>query len=297
MRLISHGLLILTAIIWGTTFVFQTTGMETLGPLGFTAARFLVGAIALLPIALFEARRVSLISQFSAVDGKTVLIGVFGLGLLMATGSILQQISLGHTSVANAAFLTTLYVPLVPIFGLMLFRRNISVIRWGAVAVFIIGSGMMTGVSPDEAVFGDIIVAIGALFWAGHIMVVGWLARLTDAPFQLAFCQTAMTAVFAFLFILPSSETISLAAITPALPELLFAGVLSTGLGFGLQLVAQRYASNTASAIMLSLEGVFAAIAGWLMLGQSMAGLAIAGATLIFTAVLIIELTPERNAS
>lgn len=288
-------MLMLTALIWGVTFVFQTTGMETLGPYGFTTVRFVIGALAILPVALWEHRRSSLITNFSASDGKVIIIATLGLGLLMGAGSILQQVSLGITSVANTAFLTTLYVPLVPIFGLILFRHNINRLRWGAVAVFMAGSLMMTGVSPAEAVMGDILVVIGALFWTGHIMLVGWLVRRTGTPFQLAFVQTVITAIMACGFMLPN-ESLSVAAIMPALDDLLFAGVLSTGLGFTLQLVAQRYASNAASAILLSLEGVFAAFAGWMMIGQSMAGVAIVGAGLIFCAVLIVELTPDSRA-
>lgn len=295
MRLLAHSMLLLTAVIWGVTFVFQATGMETLGPYGFTFVRFVIGSIAIFPIAYLEWRKRDLRKVISAGDRNVMIIGTLGLGGLMGAGSILQQVSLGITSVANTAFLTTLYVPLVPIFGYILFRQRINLFRCGAVGVFIIGSALMTGVSPDEAVVGDILVVIGALFWTGHIMLVGWLVRRTGTPFQLAFIQTVVTGLIALAVMLPT-ETISVAAIIPAIPELLFAGVLSTGVGFTLQLVAQRYASNTASAILLSLEGVFAAIAGWVMLGQSMVLLAIIGASLIFVAVLIVELTPEKSA-
>ena len=296
MRLAAHGMLMLAALIWGTTFVFQTTGMETMGPFGFTWARFMIGAVALLPFALIEARRVRLDRIVrEAAPGWVLPVGIFGLGASMAVGSLLQQIALGHTSVANAAFLTALYVPLVPVLGLLFLRRNIRLLRWGAVAVFVPGSALLTGASPSGAAYGDFAVAVGALFWAGHILLVGWLVRLTRAPIQLALAQTAITAAIALPPML-LLETVDLAAVVPALPELLYAGVLSTALGFGMQLVAQRHASNTASAILLSLESVFAAIAGWAMLGQSMAGVAILGAGFIFVAVLIIELTPDERA-
>ncbi|MGC6484941.1 MAG: DMT family transporter, partial [Candidatus Puniceispirillales bacterium] len=230
----------------------------------------------------------------SRLDHRKGLPALAGLALFMAVGSLLQQVSLGITSVANTAFLTTLYVPLVPIFALVLFRRNISMIRWAAVAVFLAGSWLMTGVSPREAMIGDTLVIIGALFWAGHIMLVGWLVRETKAPFQLAFIQTFATAILAGL-VLPFVETISIAAIIPALPEILYAGVLSTALGFTLQMIAQKRASNAAAAILLSLEGVFAAFAGWMLLDQAMAMVAIFGAGLIFVAVILIEVSPEQE--
>ena len=135
-------------------------------------------------------------------------------------------------------------------------------------------------------------VIIGAIFWALHIMLVGWLAQRTNAPFQLAFVQTVITAVLSFI-VLFIYETFTMADVIAVLPELLFAGVMSIGLGFTLQLVAQQHCSNAAAAILLSLEGVIAAFAGWILLDQAMVAIAIVGAALIFIAVLVVELTPE----
>jgi len=301
MKLFAHFLLMLTALIWGVSFVFQTTAMETLGPYGFTFWRFLAGACATLPLAVWEARKVSLAGQMRDKGprpgkGRGLVLPVLMLGLLMATGSILQQISLGITSVANTAFLTTLYVPLVPLMGLVIFRVNISLYRWLAVLVFMAGSWLMSGASPQDAVIGDALVVFGAFFWAGHIMLVGWCVKETDTPFQLAFAQTAITTMLC-LMIMILTEPFSLAAMIPALPEILFTGVLSIGAGFTFQLIAQKRASNAAAAIILSLEGVFAALAGWMMLEQAMASIAILGACLILMAVLIIELTPVKTPS
>lgn len=318
-KTLSHSLLLITAFVWGITFVFQATGMEQgLGPFGFTAFRFLAGSIALLPLALWEARSASLYQLLnqrpdanaaaanansdananSNADvlnpNKYLLIATLGLGLIMFIGSALQQISLGITSVANTAFLTTLYVPLVPLLGLVLFARNIRGLRWIAVGIFVVGSWLMSGASTSEAVIGDIMVVIGAVFWASHIMLVGWLAQKTNMPFQLAFTQTFITMVLSFLVIM-FYESFTMAQVMAVLPEILFAGVMSTALGFTLQLMAQQHCSNAAAAIILSLEGVIAAIAGWVLLDQSMTHIAIFGAGLIFLAVLIVELTPEHK--
>ena len=298
-RIISHALLLITALIWGVTFVFQKTGMETLGPFGFSAFRFLAGSITILPLAIWEMRRTSLLAmtrQDSASnphgDSKLILWGTLGLGTILFIGSVLQQVSLGITSVANTAFLTTLYVPLVPIIGFILFQRNINRWRWGAVGIFIIGSWLMTGVSPEEAVLGDMLVVLCAVFWAAHIMLVGWLAQRTAAPFQLAFIQTVMTTILCFIALF-AVETFTWAGVYHVLPQILFAGVLSIGMGFTFQLIAQQHCSYAAAAIILSLEGVIAAFAGWIMLDQAMASIAIVGAGLIFIAVLVVELTPE----
>lgn len=301
-RLISHALLMLTALVWGVTFVFQATGMEQgLGPFGFTSFRFLAGSIALLPLAIWEARKTPLMAMLTPkaddkrTDHRLVMWGVFALGAIMFIGSALQQVSLGITSVANTAFLTTLYVPLVPLLGLLIFSRNIRGLRWVAVGIFICGSWLMSGASPTEAMVGDIMVIIGAVFWAAHIMVVGWMAQRTNAPFQLAFSQTFITMVLSFI-VLAFYESFTIADVIEVLPEILFAGVMSTALGFTLQLIAQQHCSNAAAAIILSLEGVIAAVAGWILLDQSMANSAILGAGLIFMAVLLVELTPEHKA-
>ena len=298
-RLVSHGLLLLTAFIWGITFVFQTTGMRDLGPFGLTAFRFLAGVVAVLPMAMWEYRRVSFISiaQSQPQDRHILFLGMISLGVLMFIGSALQQVSLGITSVANTAFLTTLYVPLVPLLGLVFFKRNIRGLRWMAVGIFIVGSWLMSGASPREAVIGDIMVVIGAVFWALHIMVVGWMAQRTNTPFQLAFVQTLITMILSFVVFIAFEMTTwqeVWSGVMVAWPEILFAGVMSTGLGFTLQLVAQQHCSNAAAAIILSLEGVFAAVAGWIILGQSMVISAMIGSGFIFVAVLIVECTPEK---
>jgi drug/metabolite transporter (DMT)-like permease len=297
-RLVSHGLLLFTAMVWGVTFVAQTTGMEQgLGAFGFTAFRFLAGSVALLPLAIWEARKTPLIPillQSTANKHEHLFLGTIALGAVMFIGSILQQVSLGVTSVANTAFLTTLYVPLVPVLGLILFRRNMHNWRWLAVGIFLIGSWLMSGASPKEAVIGDIIVAISALFWAFHIMLAGALAQRTNTPLQLAFSQTAITMVLSFAT-MGFVEHVTIKDVITVWPEIIFAGVLSTALAFTLQLVAQQHCSNAAAAIILSLEGVIAAISGWILLGQSMVTSAIIGAGFIFFAILLVELTPEHK--
>jgi len=293
-RQVSHGLLLVTSFVWGITFVFQTTGMETIGPFGFTTLKFLTGTITILPMAIWEYQRspIQSIVIASEEENTKIVIGIICLGLLMFMGSVLQQVSLGITSIANTAFLTTLYVPLVPILGLLLFRRNMRKLRWMAVAIFLVGSWLMSGASPSEAVIGDVMVIIGAFFWAGHIMLVGWMAQRTHAPFQLAFLQMLLTTILSYV-VFSFTETMTLMDLSAVWPEILFAGIMSTGLGFTFQLIAQQHCSNAAAAIILSLEGVFAALSGWVLLGQSMLISGMIGAGLIFIAVLIVELSPE----
>ena len=294
-RYFAHALLMLTAFIWGVSFVFQTTGMKDVGAMGFQFYRFLAGGLALLPIALWEYRKNPFWKQQEHISRKHILWGGLGLGVFMFAGSSLQQIALHTTSVANAAYLTTLYVPLVPVFGLFFFGIHLPWMRWLAVLVFMIGSWLMTGTNLNSITFGDWLVVFSAVFWALHIMLVGALVRLTKMPFQLAFVQTMLTALFSFV-VFVVIDRIDLMLAYAVLPDILFAGVLSIAVGFTLQLVAQQNCSSSAAAILLSLEGVFAALAGWVLLEQDMTGLAIIGAGFIMVAILLVELTPARHA-
>ncbi len=299
-RLFAHAMLAFTALIWGTTFVFQTTGMVDVGAMGFQFYRFLAGAIALLPLAYIEYRKHGFFINDDdgadhALSNKQLIWGSIGLGVVMFTGSALQQISLHTASVANVAYLTTLYVPLVPVFGLLLFGIHLPWSRWLAVAVFMIGSWLMTGADLSTITPGDWIVLIGAVFWAFHIMLVGALVNRRKIPFQLAFLQTIITAILS-LIVFVMVDTIDLALAYAVLPDILFAGVLSIALGFTLQLIAQENCSSSAAAIILSLEGMFAAFAGWILLDQSMTVMAVIGAGIIMIAVLLVELSPVRQS-
>lgn len=293
-RYFAHALLMLTAFIWGVSFVFQTTGMRDLGAFGFQFYRFLAGAISLLPFAIIEYRRNPFWKEHKQISRQQVLWGGLGLGIFMFVGSSLQQIALHTTSVANAAYLTTLYVPLVPVFGLILFGIHLPWMRWMAVVVFMIGSWFMTGTDFQTITYGDWLVISSAIFWAFHIMLVGALVGLTKMPFQLAFVQTILTAILSLLIYVVIDQ-IDLMLAYAVLPDILFAGVLSIALGFTLQLIAQQNCSSSAAAILLSLEGVFAALAGWVLLEQDMTLLAIFGAGLIMIAILLVELTPARQ--
>jgi drug/metabolite transporter (DMT)-like permease len=300
-RLFAHAMLAFTALIWGTTFVFQTTGMVDVGAMGFQFYRFLAGSIALLPLAILEYRKHGFFpknddASSNQLSHKQLIWGSLGLGVFMFTGSALQQISLHTASVANVAYLTTLYVPLVPVFGLLLFGIHLPWSRWLAVAVFMIGSWLMTGADFSTITPGDWIVLLGSVFWAFHIMLVGALVIRREIPFQLAFLQTFITAILS-LIVFVMIDTIDLSLAMAVLPDILFAGVLSIALGFTLQLIAQKNCSSSAAAIILSLEGMFAAFAGWILLDQGMTWMAIIGAGIIMIAILLVELSPARQSS
>ncbi len=283
--------MLIAALIWGTTFIAQTTGMETIGPFGFTGARYLIGALAVLPFAVYECRKCSLVKEMQ--KDNLLLLQALGLGVMMFGGISLQQTALQYTLVANAAFLTTLYVPAVPLLIWLINRSVITRQIWLALGLCIGGSWLLSGSTSLLSQWGDFLVTIGALFWAGHIVLIGLVTKKIKAPFQLAFLQSILCVVFATpptLLI----ETPLWTDFLPVLPELVYAGIFSVGIAYTLQLVAQGYASTTIAAFILSLESVFAAISGWLFLSQTLTISAITGCVMIFVAILIADVLPPQ---
>lgn len=283
--------MLIAALIWGTTFIAQTTGMETIGPFGFTGARYLIGALAVLPFAVYECRKCSLLKEMQ--KDNLLLLQALGLGVMMFGGISLQQTALQYTLVANAAFLTTLYVPAVPLLIWLINRSVITRQIWLALGLCIGGSWLLSGSTSLLSQWGDFLVTIGALFWAGHIVLIGLVTKKIKAPFQLAFLQSILCVVFATpptLLI----ETPLWTDFLPVLPELVYAGLFSVGIAYTLQLVAQGYASTTIAAFILSLESVFAAISGWLFLSQTLTISAITGCVMIFVAILIADVLPPQ---
>ena len=285
-RFLANCLMCITAIVWGATFIAQKTGMETIGPMAFTFGRYLIGAAVIIPLALYEARRVNLLRAL--VKDQQLNFAAFCLGLMMFGGIGLQQTALLYTNVANAAFLTALYVPLVPLIAAFLLRRHVPINIWPAVLLSMAGSYLLSGTSSHHAQFGDLLIIGGAFFWAGHILLIQHVLEKVAAPFQLSVYQSIVTALLAGVIMVPL-ESPQMRDFLPMWPQLLFAGVMAVGIGYTLQLVAQRHTPAAAAAVILSLESVFAAIFGWWLLGEQLAKLAIIGCLLIFIAVIIAE--------
>ena len=287
----AHLLLVLVTILWGFTFVAQKTGMETIGPMSFTAARYLIGSIGILPIALLELRKNSIIIMLQS--DRLIRIKVFGLGIFMFCGISLQQIALQYTNIANAAFLTALYVPAVPFISWLLFRNSIRSKIWLALVISLFGSWMLSGSGTVLSQWGDLLVIVSVFFWAGHIILISGLTQKINMPFQLSFIQSFICFILALCFA-SVLESPKLNDFAPAIPELIVAGFFSVTLGFSLQIVGQRYSDPTTSAFILSLESVFGAIAGWLLLSQVIGTSSLIGCALIFLAVIIADIVPNH---
>ena len=289
-RFVANCLMCITAIVWGATFIAQKTGMETIGPMGFTFGRYLIGAVVIVPFALYESRKINLIAALR--KDKQLGFETFGLGAVMFGGIGLQQTALLYTNVANAAFLTALYVPLVPLIAAVFLRRHVPLNIWPAVLLSMAGSYLLSGTSSLDAQFGDLLIIGGAFFWAGHILLIQHVLEKIAAPLQLSVYQSLVTALLAGIVMVPL-EAPHHSDFLPVLPQLAFAGVMAVGIGYTLQLVAQRHTPAAAAAVILSLESVFAAVFGWWLLGEQLVSLALIGCALIFIAVIIAETLSE----
>lgn len=284
-RIRANLLLLLTAFIWGTAFVAQATAMDSLGPFGFVGARFLLAALAVLPLALHETRRAP--TRLNRPDVSLVML----VGAVFFLGNILQQVGIVHTTVTNAGFLTGLYVVMVPFMAWALFRAAPPAIVWPAVALSVSGTFLIGGGRVEALTGGDLLIVACAVFWAAHVTLVGYAVMRTQRPLLIACAQFAMSGIAGLGGAL-ALEPIGVAALQGAALELLYAGLLSGGVGFTLQLVAQRSAPPVDAAVILSAEALFAALAGGVLLGERLPLLGWLGAASIFLAILIVQIGP-----
>lgn len=277
-------LLLLVSLIWGTTFVAQQIGMEKgLGPMTFNGLRFALGGLSLVPVIFWRKRNLAP----AAGEAGLPYMGSMGAGLFLFAAASLQQIGLQYTSSANSGFITTFYILFVPVLG-MVFRQKVPRILWGAIPVCLAGFYLL-GVSGDFVVSrGDWLTLISAVLWAGQILVIDHAAGKGD-PVQIACLQSVVCAVLSALCGL-FFEQCSWSQIKAASGAIAYAGFLSVGLAYTLQVVCQKHCPPALASIIMSLEAVFAALAGYVVLHQILTGRAIIGCLLILAGVLMVQL-------
>ena len=276
------------SFIWGTGFVAQDMGMDFIGPYTFTSGRMFLGFLALLPFFfIFEGKKV----QKSNLDLKKILAYLLFLGFLLFGGNVLQQISLLYTDVANSAVFTIFYVLIVPIVSYFLFSKKIHWSIWPAVLACLIGGLFLSELNNLSVRYGDVLVIIGSFFWAFHIIFISKFLKIFNFPITIAMSQCLFGAMFSFI---PAIiyENISVTNVLMETNELLYAGVLSSGIAYLLQAYGQQNLSPAPVAIILSLEGVFAGIFAWIILDQHLNEFKIFGIILILCAVIFSQLSP-----
>ena len=280
---------LICTFIWGTTFIAQDTGMELIGPYVFNGIRFFVGLLALVPFFLiFESKK---IIQEINKDKKYFVVNTFLVGLFLFGGTVFQQIALLYTDVANAAFFTIFYVPMVPIIIFFLYKFPIHWSIWPSVVICVVGGYFLTDFYDSTVRLGDLLVIIGALFWSLHIIFIGKIVQKFDIPIFVGIIQTFIVSFFSIILALIFEEFI-FSNIFAQKVQILYAGVLSGGIAFVLQIYAQKNITPAPAAIIFSLEGVFATIAAWVLLSQILDFNNILGCLFILCGVLISQLLP-----
>ena len=293
-KTISFVCLIVCTFIWGTTFIAQDTGMDNIGPFTFNSVRFFVGFLAVAPfVFLFEKKRVN--NQIKNKTNQFFKL-IIPVGVFLFLACIFQQVSLLYTDVANSAFFTIFYVPMVPLIVYFLFSERLHWSIWPSVLACVIGGYFLSDISDATVRFGDGLVLIGALFWALHIIYVGKIIDQFNLPFFIALIQNLIVAALSFILVIMFEE-VNFSKIKLETIEILYAGILSGGAAFALQLFGQRNIPAAPAAIVMSLEGVVAAIAAWLILNQILDLNNMIGCTLILGGILLSQLAPiyEKN--
>ena len=286
---------LLCTFIWGTTFVAQDTGMDEIGPFTFNAVRFFVGFLSILPLALLiESKKIKFEYR---LDDKIFIILSFLIGISLFLGSALQQVALLYTDVANAAFFTIFYVPMVPIIIFFFKKKSIHWSVWPSVMLCLIGGYLLTNFHDATIRLGDTLVIFGAFFWSTHIIFTGMIISKYNLPLTIGAIQTFIVAIFSFI-ISSIYEKFIIENIFKEIDSILYAGILSGGLAFVLQIYAQREITPAPAAIIFSLEGVFATVAAWFILNQILDINNLLGCLFILSGVMLSQLLPlvKKNA-
>lgn len=288
----AYFLLVLIAAIWGSGFVAQRAGLEHLGPFSFNAARFVLAVLSLLPVWWFTRRSLIAEKQQAIHYDKYFWLAGLVAGSVMFLGFTFQQVGLQYTTAGNAGFITSMYIVLVPMLSLLLGQAT-RIQTWLGIIFAIIGLYILSIGPKFEINRGDFIELVGSLFWAMHVVTLGLAARHVQDLVGLSVLQFAVAAVLAISAV-PFVEQPTWQAYQAAIIPLCYSGFIVSGLSFTLQIIAQRSVNSSVAALILSGEAVFALLAGWLFLGESVVSKQLIGCSLMLAGMLISQ-WPERK--
>lgn len=277
--------LLVATLLWGFAFVAQKSAMDHMGPLTFSAVRYILGSLVTLPFAVMEYRR----RRVRLTRRQWGLVAVLCLAFFL--GVWLQQAGLTLTTVTNSGFLTSLYVLFVPIIAYLAMRLRPHPIVYVGAPLALIGIYLLNGASLDALNLGDGMVVLSAMFWGVQVFLIGHLARETGLPIFLSTVGFVAVGVLSAL-LAPVVETPDLSGIGTGWVEIVYSGVLSTAVAFTLQAIGQQHVPASNAAIILSAESLFAALGGALLLGERLSPIGYAGAGLIFFAIVLVETVP-----
>ena len=304
-KMLGNLLLLLTAMIWGTAFVGQRVGMDSIEPVTFNAARMWLAAAAIGLVSVLTGKK-SDPQDKRPVSGltdtrdkaqerrKNTIIGGICCGSFLTAASLFQQMGVVYTTAGKAGFITAMYMLLVPIINFVFFKKKNTWLVWTGVLVGVFGMYLLCITDGFSLTYGDTLVCICALLFSGHILCCDHFVQLGN-PIRISAIQFATAAVIstiaAFVAEEPSWQKIASAAV-----PILYCGIVSGGIGYTLQMVAQRYTDPTIASLLMSLESVFAVIAGALLLGERMTARELAGCVIMFAAIVLVQIPlPERR--
>ena len=289
---------VLTALIWGTAFVAQSVSTDHVGPLTFTTLRsviaFAVLAAGSLVFSAVKRKRGGPAGTEKQGSGRDLIVGGICCGVPLAVASNLQQLGLGETSAGKAGFITALYIIMVPLAGIFL-GKKIAPVIWFCVALAISGFYLLCVKEGFSVSRGDVLVLICAICFTGHILTIDHFSALNTDPVKMSCIQFATAAFISGILMLifehPTWDAIRAAGI-----PILYAGILSSGAAYTLQIIGQRYTDPTTATLIMSLESVFAALAGWLILHETLSFRELLGCVLVFAAVILAQIPlPDRK--
>ena len=286
-------LMLIAAAIWGFAFVAQREGMETMGPFLFSGVRFLIGVVALSPVVWYLSKKPQQSHKAEVSAKKLILAGTVA-GLLLFGGISFQQVGLQYTTAGKAGFITGLYIFFVPLIGLFLGQRTGSG-TWLGATIALFGLYLLSIKEDFTIAEGDLLQLICAVFFAAHVLVIGYLAKRMDT-LKLALVQYLVCGVISLLIAI-AIEMISWDMIVATAIPLLYAGIMSTGIAYTLQVVAQQHAHSSHAAIILSLEGAFAVLGGWLILDEQLPMRGLLGCALMLMGMLLSQLFPKLGST
>ena len=286
----SNLLLALTAFIWGVAFVAQSVGMEYVRPFTFNACRFLIGGIVLIPcIVLFDKKN----KRKEPKNQKTAVVGGICCGSILFAASSFQQFGVASTTVGKAGFITALYIVIVPLLGIFL-RKRIPWSVWVSVVLATIGMYLLCMTEGLKVGKGDIYVFVCAICFSFHILVIDYFSPKTDGV--LMSCIQFFTAGIISAIMMLIFENPKLSAVFAAWAPILYAGIMSCGVAYTLQVVAQKNTDPVLASLILSLESAFSLLAGWVILGQKLSPKELGGCGLVFCAIILAQIPVERKA-
>ena len=290
---ISAAELLLTAFIWGVAFVAQSVGMDYIGPFTFNCVRSIIGGLVLIPLVIIlgKKNRADKNAKETTEYKKNTVIGGICCGVYLCAASCFQQFGIMHTTVGKAGFITALYIIIVPILGIFL-KKRVAPIVWGSSVIAVVGFYLLSISGQVSINKGDILVLICAVLFSVHILVIDYFSPkgdgVTISCIQFITCGI-LCGILMFLF-----ETPHISDIFAAYLPILYAGVMSCGVAYTLQIVGQKNMDPTVASLILSLESVFSALAGWMILGQGLSRKELIGCSLVFVAVLLAQM-PQRE--